>query len=190
MGGPVRLAGLSAGLRPCVSADVAGGVDMSVPRVTREVANNALARGKIPWRTDAGRALKRAWCDAALSALLCWKFHTRCARCPQDSYDVHHIIGKDLIAYRYHPKNVIALCRGCHKTKRNSAESDGCGFAKWLHENRPEQWAWQDTALRNFMLPSRNYEAIWNWLLRVSTLSSYEEFFYMPPWYEWEGATG
>ena len=168
---------------------------MSKPTVKQQAAHDALRRGGIPWRKDAPKALRRVWCDAGLSALLCWRFSPKCARCHQDSYDLHHIIGKDLIAYRYHPKNVIALCRGCHKTKRDSAESDGCGFAKWLHENRAEQWAWQDTALRNFILPSKDYEAIWNWLLEVAKLHTYEEFFYMPPWYEWkipmtQGATG
>ncbi len=167
--------------------------------VKREAAEAALKRAGIPWHDDAKQGKKRAWCDAGMSVIVCWKFSKPCPRCGKPAGQVHHIIGKGMgganFAYRYHPCNCIALDLGCHIMNPDSAERDGSAFLTWLKESIPWQWEWVHQADRNFTIQHKDYDAVWLWLVAASKLETYEEFIGMPPWYEWkipmtQGATG
>ncbi len=168
---------------------------MSKQYVKREVAEAALKRGGIPWRDDAPQGKKRAWCDAGMSVIVCWKFSKPCPRCGKPATQIHHIIGVGMgganFAYRYHPRNLIALDIGCHIWNPDSAERDGNAFDRWLKEAIPWQWEWVDQADRCVLIHVKDYEPVWEWLCHAFRLDTYEEFIELTPWYESsEGATG
>ena len=54
----------------------------------------------------------------------------------------HHLVEKYAIGeLRYNPDIGITLCPKCHKWGGiHSAHGNGCWFAKWLQEHKPEQY--------------------------------------------------
>ena len=53
--------------------------------------------------------------------------------------NAHHIIPREIKAYKYHIDNGICLCVNHHKFSRDiSAHNNGIAFSIWLVQNRPE----------------------------------------------------
>jgi hypothetical protein len=68
----------------------------------------------------------------------------RCEICSATKrLNAHHILDKNYYhEYRFDPRVGICLCPSCHKFGKYSAHKNPIWFAKWLKNNKPEQFKW------------------------------------------------
>lgn len=67
-----------------------------------------------------------------------------CAICKSSKMvQAHHILPKERYPeFQFEPINGLSLCCICHKFGKLSAHRNALFFAKWLMQNRPEQYKW------------------------------------------------
>jgi len=65
----------------------------------------------------------------------------KCQMCGGTNHlNSHHIIPKEIHELSLEPMNGTCLCISHHKFGMHSAHKNGFYFAKWLKENKPEQY--------------------------------------------------
>jgi 5-methylcytosine-specific restriction endonuclease McrA len=73
-----------------------------------------------------------------------------CAVCGKTSkvLNAHHIIPKTLKDTRYESMNGVSLCYAHHSAGPHSPHQNAVWFSLWIQKNRPEQYAWILTKLK------------------------------------------
>ena len=113
-------------------------------RMTPLTAKTRLKRGAANLTKKVSAATLRNKCDARLSRILrgivgrCEIRGSRCGGRTDVALQVHHLIGRQAMYYRYNPKNLVCVCGGCHiLARQNSAK-----FLSLLQALKPAQYEW------------------------------------------------
>ena len=81
--------------------------------------------------------------DALWRTLVRARWGGLCAICGQPGRDAHHLIRRDVGAYRHHPDNGVFLCALHHLfCPRTSAHGSPLNFADKLAARHPGTYAW------------------------------------------------
>ena len=118
------------------------------------LARAARRRQRERDKADPDSRYWRAKADALWSLLVRADAGGQCEVCGAEHTQAHHLIPKQVRAYRWELRNGIALCRKHHKFDRQlSAHGGTIGFFIWLREHRADRWAWARDAYRALATP-------------------------------------
>ena len=155
-------------------------------RTTANPAKRVVAAKKARKAKGPSARSQQRFCDGKFSEIArtiigCCEM---CRR--QENLQIHHLIGRRAMWYRYDPENVMCLCATCHFI----AEQNPALFLNTLALSYPERMVWLDIYCHRVHPQSwraAHYRLVREWLLTLTGVTTPAELRNAPTWQQVNG---